>query len=242
MLAAGLNVAGKIGVQAGAAAIGGGFAGVGAKVAENIINDNEKYYNGIGKAALFGLGAGLLGGALGGLGGEGGRLVAQKFAQNAGEQSMILIRAGVGAVAGGLGSGTTAMVVKVVDNIIQKGKIDKRDLLVIIASPQDAHDAFKWLVAHQYIKDNIVTDNIDKVKDSFLEEEKPKAIQMYEKEIIAMLKSVCYIWRDVGKAFGIAAASGAAQGAVAQAALSRQELKVSQLNEQQKQEHQRQVE
>lgn len=84
MAAALTTTAAKVGVSVAASAAGGTVSGMGTQILSNALTKENKevkdYFEGIGKAAVFGLTAGAIGGGLGTLGGQVGKEVAMKFA------------------------------------------------------------------------------------------------------------------------------------------------------------------
>ena len=63
--------------------------------------------------------AGLIGGGMGQLGGMAGKEIAMKLSKEASEQTLLLIRSSLGIATGSTASGTTALAIKVIDNVLK---------------------------------------------------------------------------------------------------------------------------
>ena len=59
------STGGRVAVQAGAAALGGAASGMGTQVIQNCTKEEKTWHDSIFRSALFGLGAGAIGGGLG---------------------------------------------------------------------------------------------------------------------------------------------------------------------------------
>ena len=63
--------------------------------------------------------AGLIGGGMGQLGGKAGKEIAMKLSKDASEQTQLLIRSSLGIATGSTASATTALAIKVIDNVLK---------------------------------------------------------------------------------------------------------------------------
>lgn len=80
----------------------------------------------------------------------------------------MLIKTALGAASGSVGGGITAGLVKIVDNIIKKGKMDEGDL-EFIKSPLLKHKMWVWLIENDYVTVDEITEKCDTLKDTFPE-------------------------------------------------------------------------
>lgn len=76
-----------------------------------------------------------------------------KLSNQASEQTVLLIRSALGVGVGSVTSATTALVIKVIDNILKKGYISKGDIANIIHdNPELAEIIWNWLIAKKYVE------------------------------------------------------------------------------------------
>jgi hypothetical protein len=122
------------------------------------------------------------------------------------------IRTAIGAVSGSLGGALTAGTIKIITNVLEKGKIQEGDL-VFIESPLKKHKVWTYLIENGYISEGKTTDLVDSLTDIFPGDRSPTIMQ-YEVQIIQILKSVNSIWKEVGSAVTIGASVGGVAGGV----------------------------
>jgi hypothetical protein len=122
------------------------------------------------------------------------------------------IRTAIGAVSGSLGGALTAGTIKIITNVLEKGKIQEGDL-VFIESPLKKHEVWTYLIENGYISEGKTTDLVDSLTDIFPGDRSPTIMQ-YEVQIIQILKSVNSIWKEVGSAVTIGASVGGVAGGV----------------------------
>ena len=140
----------------------------------------------------------MIGGSLGQLGGLAGKALVMKISKEATEQTQLLIRSALGVAAGGVASGATAAIIKIVDNILKNGYLSKGDIAGVIGNnPGLVDEVWAFLISEKYItiledqdpqsKQELNTDKAHvkkkclNLKKSFEEENKPKMDAKLEK-------------------------------------------------------------
>ncbi|TNV84166.1 hypothetical protein FGO68_gene4513 [Halteria grandinella] len=225
MVAGGVTNAGvKFVTQVTGTALGGSVSGAGTQVIQNYTLTNNKWNEGVGKAAGMGFIAGAVGGGLGQACGSAGKEIAQKIPIPASEKAQMAIKAALSAASGAIGGGVTAGLVKAVDNYIQNGRIDEGDL-TFIKSPQLKHQMWQWLVINGYIADNQITGKCDTLKDAFLEKIDQELVA-FQKQCIVMLKTARSLWKGVGSAATSGAILAAVQAGMSSIAMQKQEQRL----------------